>query len=494
MPKTFSSDLFDLIHAMSKAEKRFFKLYSNKGNPLDNKQYVHLFDVIDKQLEYDEKKIIRKVPEIKKFSVVKNQLYNLVLKSISILHQEKRLSSAIRSKLDYIEILYHKGLFSQCEKLLSKTKKQAQKAELYEILLSIQKIEIRLLTGVRNFKNIQNYEDRLDQMQTERKDISLKIQNIHDYFELYFPLTVLFYQGSKFSLIEKEKLIKKAMKNELLKDERNALSGLAKATFHMTWSLYYFLNKETEKAYAHGKKRLIILQNHPHLIEDSFTDYLNNIKFVSRLATVEKEYIEALTWIGMIQSELETYNNIVDHGIKDHFALQIHIAKLELFHSEQQWNDIIRYYLDVKNDLKRLENQNDPVLLNIQFLMAQAYFFTASFHQSLKYVNLILNNKFTGLHADKYRVIQLLNILIHYHLKNFELLDYITKSYQRANPKGMFKNDIDYLMIQFVIHKINNEKSAEKSLEKLKSVAEKLEKDEYFLTFFNLQEWIKTLR
>lgn len=493
MPKTYSSDLFDLIHSLSKSEKRFFKLYSAKSNSSDNKQYIKLFDVIDRQKKYDEEKTIKKVPEIKKFSVVKNQLYNMVLKSISILQQEKRLSLSIRSKLDYIEILYHKGLFSQSEKLLNKTKKQAQNAELFEILLGIQKIEIKLLTGFRTFKTIQTYKEKLDNLQKERVEITSKIQNIQDYFELYFPLTTLFYEGSRFSIQEKEKVINETMTNPLLLDENNALSGLAKATFHITWSIYYFLKKETERAYAHAKKRLDILQMHPHLIEDSFTDYLNNIKYVSRLATEENEYIEALTWIGMIQSELDKFSSIVDIGIKDHFAFQIHVAKLELFFSEKQWADIIRYYEDVCTEIDQDQLNKESLVLNINFFVAQAYFFNKDYHNALKVINVILNEKFRGIHHDKHRVIQLLNILVHYELKNYDLLDYIIKSYQRGNQKNAFVDNIDFTITQFISQKINSQKIANKTFQKIYQFYLEGQNNDYFTSLFDIGLWLKKL-
>ena len=494
MPKTYSSDLFDLIHALSKSEKRFFKLYSAKSNSNDNKQYIKLFDTIDYQKKYNEEKIIKKVPEIKKFSVVKNQLYNLILKSISILHQEKRLSLNIRNKLDYIDILYHKGLYSQCEKLLIKSKKQAQKAELFEILLSIQKVEIKLLMGIRNFKNIESYQLKIANLQKERASISNKIQNIQNYFELYFPLTVLFHEGSRYSIQEKKKVIKETMTSPFLLDESKALSGLAKATFHMTWSMYYFLIKESEKAYAHAKKRLNILQEHPHLIEDSLIDYLNNIKFVSRLAIEENEYVEALTWIGLIQSEIDDFSKIVDIGIKSHFSYQIHIAKMDLFFHEKQWDDIIRYYEDIKSDLTINSQIENTVLLNIYFVLIQAYFFSNLQHKALKYINLILNIKFSGINSDKHRIIQFINILVHYELKNYDLLDYVIKSYQRATRKDTFNDNIDFLTCQLLSQKINSQKIADKTLTKIKSSLNTQDNNNHFLELFDLNLWIKNLK
>jgi hypothetical protein len=262
----------------------------------------------------------------------------------------------------------------------------------------------------------------------------------------------------------------------------------------MTWSMYYFLIKESEKAYAHAKKRLNILQEHPHLIEDSLIDYLNNIKFVSRLAIEENEYVEALTWIGLIQSEIDDFSNIVDIGIKSHFSFQIHIAKMELFFHEKQWEDIIRYYDDIKGHLKLNTKIEDTVLINIYFVLIQAYFFTNQYHKALKYTNLILNIKFSGINSDKHRIIQFINILVHYELNNYDLLDYVIKSYQRANRKDTFTDNIDFLVTQLIAQKINSQKIADKTLLKITTALSVQKKSNHFLTLFDLNLWLKKLK
>jgi len=48
----YSNDLFDLIHAMTKSEKRYFKLFSSGQS--GDKEYINLFNAISKQEYYDE--------------------------------------------------------------------------------------------------------------------------------------------------------------------------------------------------------------------------------------------------------------------------------------------------------------------------------------------------------------------------------------------------------------------------------------------------------
>ena len=46
--------LFDLIHSLTKSEKRYFKLMSSRHTIGDENNYIRLFDAIGKQSTYSE--------------------------------------------------------------------------------------------------------------------------------------------------------------------------------------------------------------------------------------------------------------------------------------------------------------------------------------------------------------------------------------------------------------------------------------------------------
>ena len=62
---------------MSKAEKRYFKLYSSRHTLGEKNNYSILFDAIDKQEEYDEGKLMKKFKGeafTNRFSISKRRL------------------------------------------------------------------------------------------------------------------------------------------------------------------------------------------------------------------------------------------------------------------------------------------------------------------------------------------------------------------------------------------------------------------------------------
>ncbi|MFB0925750.1 MAG: hypothetical protein QMB65_10815, partial [Vicingaceae bacterium] len=80
-----SEHLHQLIKSLSKSEKRSFKLFANRHTIGEKNNYIQLFDAIDKQENYDEAILIKKLKDKKltdNLSSVKVQLYNLILKNL----------------------------------------------------------------------------------------------------------------------------------------------------------------------------------------------------------------------------------------------------------------------------------------------------------------------------------------------------------------------------------------------------------------------------
>lgn len=141
-----TNDLFDLIHALTKSEKRFFKLQSSLQN--GEKNYVRLSDAIEKMSQYNEqelKEIFMGEVFLKYLPSEKNHLFKLILKSLPSCHSENNASSLIKLELKNAEILFEKGLFDECRKSLKKSKKIAVEYEFYFYHFEIISWEKRLI-------------------------------------------------------------------------------------------------------------------------------------------------------------------------------------------------------------------------------------------------------------------------------------------------------------------------------------------------------------
>src|SRR3989344_4962187 len=117
--------LFELIHSLSVPEKGYFKKNCGPGDQV----YVKMFDLINKQTNYNEKEILKAIRNesvSKNFSVSKRYLYDSILSVLIRYQSQKNIESQLNIDIESIKILFNKGLYDQTEKLLSRAKEVAR--------------------------------------------------------------------------------------------------------------------------------------------------------------------------------------------------------------------------------------------------------------------------------------------------------------------------------------------------------------------------------
>ncbi|MCP4443649.1 MAG: hypothetical protein GY810_32495 [Aureispira sp.] len=106
-------NIHTLIHALTKSEKRYFKLFVKNIGGKAQTNYIKLFDAIVAQSEYNEAKIKKKFDKekfVKQLSVTKHYLFKLILKSLLNFHND-HIETEIYDGLKQVRILYDKQLF-----------------------------------------------------------------------------------------------------------------------------------------------------------------------------------------------------------------------------------------------------------------------------------------------------------------------------------------------------------------------------------------------
>jgi len=138
--------LFDLIHTLSKSEKRYFKLFANlqKGK---EKKYLKVFDAIASMEEYDEKKLREKLKGetfLNELHVIKNYLFEMILDSLQKQENDRSAPAQTLNLLQQQLILYRRGLNQLSYKKLKKAKQLATKQSLVAFVPLILAYEWRM--------------------------------------------------------------------------------------------------------------------------------------------------------------------------------------------------------------------------------------------------------------------------------------------------------------------------------------------------------------
>ena len=166
--------LFELIHSLSKSEKRYFKIFTSSHK--ENNNYVKLFDAIHAQKDYDENLLLNQFKDedfTRQFSVAKNYLQNLILKSLSSHHNKAKKSIELNEFLSQIEILYWKGLYKLAHKRIKQAKKIADKYDLAHYLLMINYWERRMEEYL---QGVSLDEDKVNESKAYLKEYNMQME------------------------------------------------------------------------------------------------------------------------------------------------------------------------------------------------------------------------------------------------------------------------------------------------------------------------------
>lgn len=141
--------LHQLIHSLSPAEKRYFKLYAKtQGKEGYKKQYEKLFDALNAwESEYDEdvfKKKHHNKAFLRNFSFNKHHLYELILKSCIQVNQDKNNQLFFLAEMQETEFLAGKKLKQQYLDKLNTVfeKAKARNNYVWELMLQIRKYNL----------------------------------------------------------------------------------------------------------------------------------------------------------------------------------------------------------------------------------------------------------------------------------------------------------------------------------------------------------------
>lgn len=158
-------DLFHLINAMSRSEKRYFTLDAQKTGRKGSK-YLELFQFINTMDVYDENRLKKQFD--KTLPSDKAYLYEAILRSMRDYRSSKSKAAQIKEMIMDSKYLYERGLYDQCEERLREAKSLADELDDQLACLEIIKEERRLVRDRRRAR----YEHHLESL-IEASDKSL---------------------------------------------------------------------------------------------------------------------------------------------------------------------------------------------------------------------------------------------------------------------------------------------------------------------------------
>ncbi len=471
-----SDDLFSLIQSLEKQEKRYFKLYLSKGGAGLNQNMIDLFNEIDKQKVYDEERIKKKFKTqsfIKQLHVAKNRLYQAVLKSLDAYYAEASTEGKLQRLIHQAEILYEKGLRTQCKKRLDKAKKIAIQEEAFLYVLKILQLEVLF------FEELTQVE-KLKSQSLEGYQIGLKIiERYRNFMEFNMMRTKL-----------NEFLIKKhaggtpkvdglfdETELTLLKNEEAALSFTALQRQLVINSIYYRLKGEKSKSLFYRKRLVDVFENNKPKIAGSARAYLTGLNNLISLQLDLKQFKDALNTINKIEDlKNETYFKLTEQ--RDFYiTLRTYNYKYSIYMQTNNISKAIETLAELEIFVTEYAEQ---IPTNFQlifyFYIATIHFFQLDYQSATTWFYTLLNHPAIDTNEEIHTYTRLLNLLCYSQMDNQSLFESFYKSTERylKAKKNNYKYVKSIMQNLKKIHKLFEKRELEKQWSSFKIEIEQL--------------------
>lgn len=443
-----SAELHDLIKSLTKSEKRFFKLHSALQS--GDKNYLRIFDAIDRQKVYDEdaiKKQFEKETFIKHLPSEKNHLYKLILKALRAFHAESSVSGVLKQEIKNIEILYQKGLYTECNKLLHRAKRVARDNERFYYWFELLSWEKMLLEEA--YESGEFTKD-LDALIEEERDVIEKLRNLAAYHILYSKINYVFRSGGYVRTDEEHAMVEEISEHPLIKGKNTALSWRAATICYYTQGFCQWAKRDWKTSMEKFQRVKQILDEHAPIRSDLPKRYIRTLHYIINAQIELHDLKSARANIGHMR-ELPGQAGFGGQNIEAQVFVASFLSELRLLDRSGEHEQAIALTPTIIAGMEQLgERLHKEHEIEFCYTLARVHFGGGEMNKALFWLNKVLNDSEPTLRQDIFTYARLFNLVIHYELGNYDLLEYIVRSTQRFLSKRQRADGMENVLLEHI--------------------------------------------
>ncbi|MBL7809170.1 MAG: hypothetical protein JNN28_15220 [Saprospiraceae bacterium] len=417
------NDLYDLVHSLTKSEKRHFQLKNRRqGETVD---YFRLFEILDKIEVFDEKKLKNVFPEqvnAGQLHVTKNYLREKILESLRQFHSQISRDALVKDFLKNVEIFFYKELYTQASDELARAEKLAAEYELHTAQIEVSRWKRRLEQTLHPHRY-----DRFAEILEEQRRATDALQNNLEHWQHIVHTSQRFMQYA--AVIPKP---------EGLPSEPPPAQSLESNILYFN-SLYIKNLREGNPEQAENalQKLLKILEAQPARVKEDPGSCLTTVGNLAAFRTFRGEGEAALE---LLRSSRLFWEKI---GIPDRRRpvlkqlVRLLNIELEIYRTAENPAQFEDFFRETGEFVKKVAPKiPDDYLLSFHFQLAWVCFLKRDFDLALDWLSEPLNESRKHAGQPVFRYLLLLNLMVHCELRNVFVLRYFVENARRQFKKS----------------------------------------------------------
>lgn len=484
------SELFDLVNSLTKSEKRYIRMYAEQS--ASDKNYMELFDKLEGckyENGFDERSFKEKNKNekfLKHYAFNKHYLYNFIIKCLVSYNAENSVDAKLHQMIMQCKILFEKTLYSQYFRSIKKAKEYAYKHERWGYFLQILDMEKIII--------------KKDEIQGEKSKLIYNeameaLRNLNDIFELGLLAANAHHNYRVYGIVRDEKqqeYLKKILSHPTLKSPERFTSR-PKETYYRIQEVVYDTTAEYEKKLEAQLNRYDTVKKTPNAFKGLILNYDTDVLLSVIDSSLNLERFEE------VERYLADYKKVlVKKGADaDDVEIMTSLIEFRLFMKKGEVGKAKRYIPALEKILIKFHNKMlIDTELTIRYQIVKYYIMSGDYKTALKKANALMSHDYITKRTDYESYLKILNLIIHFELKNYDLLKYLLVSTYRFLYKRKKLFGLELLILEFIrkLPEIKNDDDLRFSFKQFSRRLNELKLDTFeknAFEYFDFSGWLK---
>lgn len=480
-----TDDLFQLIHSLTRSEKRYFKLYASRQAGEYQADYLHLFDVLDGMKEYDEAELRAKLKSdvLKYLPQTKYYLYKTVLKALNQYNLQSSVEAQLNEMIESSKALLAKKLPDQCRKLLAKAEKLAVSRDAEYHLAQIMTLRYRAAIIGTGSGDV---EQEVDEIFHALVNITSRLAERHPVWRVQ-ALMFLANVNARHDSLQRSSMLLDDLASI---NEQEIIDPVTRIMYYTIQDSYYDIRQDFEQVCSIRRRIVEYMESTPILMHrplDRYVPMLYNYCQVliqtERLDEFRTQYAKLLRTVEEGRIHSPSYNDILIRMLEPRFHFQAgdySTARTLMVRLEKDFH--------ATRSTMRL-----GVVPYYRYLHAVLCFIEGDLKNTLKWLNEILNDRGEETHEQFHRHAWLLNLMVHHELGNIDAIDSYSASAERFLHRHGALTDFEKFAINIVRRAgtAGSRSEIRKLLDESRKQLTDLQQNERMPPIIGLGEWLE---
>ncbi len=450
MSNRFSDILFQLIHSLEKAEKRHFKLYIKRSSAKEDLKIVQLFDAIDKMTDSDETVLMKKLPSITKpqLANLKTHLYKQVLASLRLLKSTENIDLQLSEHLDYARLLYNKGLKLQALRILEKAKELAKANQKFNFLVQALSLEKKIET----LHITRSSTEKTEILASEAMEISGHIYRVTKLSNLALLLYRWYVINGHARNVDDEKDIRQFFKDNLPADVEAVNGFYEKLYLYQSYCWYAFIRQDFLMYYRYSQKWVDLFVAQPQMMTVETGHYIKGVHTLLNAHFDLRNFEQFDKTLKQFENFAQTDASSQHDNFRTHTSIYINSAKINGHLMKGTFKEGVALIPHIEDKLHEYDLYVDRHrILVFTYKFASLHFGNGNYSAAIDYLLKIINGP-VDLRIDLQCYARLLQLMAHYEMGNYEIMESLIKSVYRFMAKMKNLTVVEEEMFRFVRH------------------------------------------